>query len=197
MALDESSACPFGRPFPPKSGIPPPCQRANAFRLRDSMAGLDYELRFSNHDYCLESAHPFPHNPPSLATLHGLSFSGWAQVCCRFGIFTHVLVLSRGPSPVPYLCITNIGSHTLLDPSNILSVGHNKKFLLLTALMAPLGPKIPSSVVECRSTGRLRVDWEYQPCYGAFTGPSTMISTKDLVLPVSECLNQYGAANGE
>lgn len=144
----------------------------NAFRLRDSMAGLDYELRFSNHDYYLESAHPFPHNPPSLATLHGLSFSGWAQVCCRFGIFTHVLVLSRGPSPVPYLCITNIGSHTLLDPSNILSVGRSKKFLLFTALMAPLGSKTPPSVVECRSTGRLRVDWEYQPCYGAFTGPS-------------------------
>ena len=115
---------------------------------------------------------------------------GWAQVCCRFGIFTHVLVLSRGPSPVPYLCITNIGSHTLLDPSNILSVGHSKKFSLpLTALMAPLGRKIPPSVVEYRSTCRLRVGWEYQPCYSTFTDLlmiRTMISTKDFVLPVSE-----------
>jgi hypothetical protein len=43
-------------------------------------------------------------------------------------------------------------------------------------------------VVEYRSTGGLRVDWEYQHRYGAFAYPlmiCTMISTEDFVLPVS------------
>jgi hypothetical protein len=46
-------------------------------------------------------------------------------------------------------------------------------------------------VVELRSTSRRPVDWEYQPCYGAFTD-----LTKDFVLSVSESVSQYGAANG-
>ena len=119
----------------------------DALRPRDSIAGLDFESRFSRTTTTTWNSHIlfFSHNLPSLATLHSLSLSGWAQVCCRFGIFTHVLVLSRGPSPIPYLCTTNIGSPTLLDPSNILSVGHSKKFsLLLTALIAPIGSKILS-----------------------------------------------------
>lgn len=43
-------------------------------------------------------------------------------------------------------------------------------------------------MLEYRGTGRLRVDWEYQHRYGAFTHflmICTMISTEDFVLSVS------------
>jgi hypothetical protein len=55
------------RPFRPESGLPPPCDQATP--SRHSIAGLDYELRLSRTTTAaLESAEPFYHNPPSLAT---------------------------------------------------------------------------------------------------------------------------------
>jgi hypothetical protein len=55
------------RPFRPESGLPPPCDQATP--SRHSIAGLDYELRFSRTTTAaLESAEPFYHNPPALAT---------------------------------------------------------------------------------------------------------------------------------
>src|ERR1700728_225745 len=102
------------RPFCPQVRFTTTLSTGNALRLRDSIAGLDFESRFSRTTTTTWNPRIlfFPHNLPSLATLHSLSLSGWAQVCCRFGIFTHVLVLSRGPSPIPYLCTTDIGSPT-------------------------------------------------------------------------------------
>src|SRR5438105_235745 len=59
------------RPFRPEPGLPPPCDQATP--SRHSIAGLDYELRFSRTTTAVsESAELFNHNPPSLATLHGL-----------------------------------------------------------------------------------------------------------------------------
>ena len=46
MALDESSACPFGGLFA-QVWFTTTLSTGNAFRLRDSIAGLDFELRFS------------------------------------------------------------------------------------------------------------------------------------------------------
>lgn len=50
------------RPFRPESGLPPPCDQATP--SRHSIAGLDYELRFSRTATAtLESAQPFTTTP--------------------------------------------------------------------------------------------------------------------------------------
>ena len=64
------------RPFRPEPGLPPPCDQATP--SRHSIAGLDYELRFSkDYNCCFGIRRAFlPQPPGSLATLHGLSLLG-------------------------------------------------------------------------------------------------------------------------